>query len=239
MPGLREEVGKCFPGMNCARFIALVRPLVPLAVALVPNALKTAIPQHGPNDWTMLTDAQIRRAWNNEPMLFANALLVLISLQISVFVQGNKLKALSLSARNEVVGLTDDNRDKLLTQLSACTIEYPNAHIFRLTMHLAAFQMASEREEMWRRIREDEDLKESFRRQTGQLKAETLEGLERGELITLLTAQRITKWIRSAIPNEPDFGWTFKEVTSPRRTAVAGEKVPYCSRTTKFGAISG
>lgn len=238
MPGLREEVGKCFPGMNCTRFTAMVRPLVSLAIELVPAGLKSAIPQHNPDDWIMLTDAQIRRAWNNEPMLFANAFLVLISFQISVFIQSKKLNTLSLSLRNEVEGLADGNREQILSQLSACTTEYPHSHIYRLTMHLAAFQMASERGAMWRNIRENEELRESFRRQTGQLKIETLAGLERGDLVSLLTAQRITKWIKSAMPDEPDFTWTFKEVTAPRKKAVAGERVPYCGRTTPFGAVT-
>lgn len=239
MPGLREEVGKCFPGMNCARFTAMVRPIVPLAIELVPVALKSAISQHNPKDWTKLTDAQIRRAWNNEPMLFANAFLVLISFQISVFVQSGKLSALSLSTDNEVEGLTEDNLEQVLTHLSACTTEYPNSHIFRLTMHLATFQVANERGALWRKIQEDEDLLESFRKQTGQSKIETLQCLEKGNLISLLTAQRITKWIRSTLPEEPPFGWTYKEVTSPRKTAATGERVPYCGRTTEFGAVTG
>ncbi len=238
MPGLREEVGKCFPGMNCTRFTAMVRPVISLAIELVPAALKTAIPQHNPDDWTMLTDAQIRRAWNNEPMLFANACLVLISFQISVFIQSERLSSLSLSAKNEVEGLTDSNREKVLSQLCACTTEYPHAHIYRLTMHLAAFQMGSERSALWRTIRENEKLWESFRNQTGQRKMETLMALEQGDLVSLLTAQRLTKWIKQAMPDESDFIWTFKEVTAPRKKAVAGERVPYCGRTTPFGAVT-
>jgi hypothetical protein len=238
MPGLREEVGKCFPGMNCARFTAMVRPIVPLVLELVPAALKSAISQHNPEDWTKLTDAQIRRAWNNEPMLFANAFLVLISFQISVFIQSGKLESLSLTEGNEVQGLTDESREQVLTHLCACTTDYPNSHIYRLTMHLATFQMATERSGLWRKVLEDEELVESFRRQTGQSKIETLKGLEEGDLISLLTAQRITKWIKSTLPEEPLFSWTYKELTSPRKTAATGERVPYCGRTTKFGTVT-
>jgi hypothetical protein len=61
-----------------------------MAVRLIPDDLKAAVPAVQPEDWTKLPDEQIRSAWNGHNMGFSKIILSVVSLQILQLVRIGK-----------------------------------------------------------------------------------------------------------------------------------------------------
>ncbi|MEP5153224.1 hypothetical protein [Planktotalea sp.] len=239
LPGLREEVSQVFPELNCTGFIKMVAPLIKGAVALVPNEIKSCIARNNPADWRKLPAQQIRNTWGADKVLFANAYLTLICFQMVYFIHDGAIEGVSISDDYKIEGIEDIDPDVLIQRFRDINAGYTETRIHRLSIHLSTFQLVVDRPEWWNAILSDETLRYSFERSTGQTDANFLKGLLEGCLISLATAQRISKWAQDQeLFGNGELNWCYKPEMSPRKTAVDKEFIVYCDRETEFGATN-
>jgi hypothetical protein len=177
------------PGINGSNLIKELRPLVPLAVELIPLELKSAVHAVQPDDWSELPDDQIRRAINGKNMGFSKLILCIVSLQILQLVRTGK------AGPGISIGAPPVDKDRTLEVLA----NFKDANAFNavkeLKLQLAVYVLGGHDPDFWdKEVIKKLHVAQEFKSRTFQKYDEFLQSFAKGEPVTFANLQLIHSW---------------------------------------------
>ena len=188
-PGFIRLAQKVRPGLSGTQLIREMRPLVPLAIRLIPDDLKAAVPAVQPDDWDELPDDQIRRAINTQKMGFAKLILCVVSLQILQLVRTGK------AGTGISIGNPPHDPEKTLGVLANFNDAGAFNAVKELKLQLAVYVMGGHDPKFWEEeVVKKPHIAQEFKNRAFQKHDEFLISFAKGDPVTMANLQLIKSW---------------------------------------------